>query len=253
MKKVIDYHITAAKETFNVISQGKFLIYFVPSLTITLIFIFFFYSFDSLFETGNDSESAGWLSSTWSKITSVFDFIVTQLYIFVVITLLSPFNTLLSEKLDNHLTKQDFPFSMVRLINDFFRMVLIVILAILLEFLFLGVWWLFCWIFGISDTIFYKIMTFLISSFFFGFSFYDHSLERYKVNVFGSIGFAFSNILTLIITGSIFNLLYYFPYIWETSFIGIIIAPVLTTMISTIVYIQYRGLYTTKQQVDSVS
>src|SRR5690606_24921740 len=149
-----------------------------------------------------------------------------------ILTVLSPFNTILSEKLDTKLTGQKFSFSIIRLINDLFRMILVVIIAISMEFIFIGFWWLICWITGLNDTFIYPLISFLIGAFFFGFSFYDHSLERYEVNVFGSIGFAFSNGLLVMTTGAIFKLLYYFPYFWEVSYLGIIIAPVLTTMIS---------------------
>lgn len=244
MKNTINLHIEAIKDTFSLLSKGNFLLYFIPGAIATLLFALFNYLIGILFGSANElTEQTGWFATAFSKVGSVFDFITTQLYIFLVLTVFSPINTILSEKLDSKLTGQKFSFSIIRLINDFIRMIFIVIIALSLEFVFIIIWWIFCWIFGLDDTIVYQIISFLIGAFFFGFSFYDHSLERYQISVFGSIGFAFSNILMVMMTGTIFKLLYYFPYIWEVSYLGIMLAPVLTTMISTIVYIRYRKIY----------
>lgn len=252
MKTSINYHIEAIKTTWEQLSKGNFLVYFIPGIIITGLFLLFNLIVVMLFGMDEPTESAGWFSTAFSKIGSVIDFVITQFYIFVILTLLSPFNTILSEKLDAKLTGQKFSFSFIRLMNDLFRMILIVCIALFFQLVFIGIWWLIAWITGINNTIVYDTVAFLISAFFFGFSFYDHSLERYKVSVFGSIGFAFSNIFLITLTGSLFKLLYYFPYFWEVSYIGIVIAPVLTTMISTIVYLRVINKYPTKEQTDNI-
>lgn len=244
--KAVEYHIQAIKETFNQLSKGNFLIYFLPGVIITLFFVMIYSVVGTIF--GATTESTGWFAVAFTKVGSVIDFILTQFYIFIVLTILSPFNTLLSEKLDTKLTGQKFSFSIIRLFNDLIRMALIVLFSLLIQLVAISIWWFFCWIFGISDTVIYQLFAFLIASFFFGFTFYDHSLERYEINVFGSIGFAFSNIFLVTLTGIAFKLLYYFPYIWNVSYIGIIIAPVLTTMIATIVYLKISNKFPQKQE-----
>lgn len=248
MKETINHHIEAVKVTLKQLSAGNFLIYFVPGLIITTFFLAANLFTDLVFGGPvTTAENAGWFSVAFSKIGSAIDFILTQLYIFFILTILSPFNTILSEKLDSKLTGNKFSFSIIRLINDLVRMVLIVIIAMLLQLVFVGIWWFICRITGIGDTFIYQIIAFSISAFFFGFSFYDHSLERYEISVPGSVRFAFSNIFLITLTGIIFKLLYYFPYFWEVSYIGIVIAPVLTTMISTVVYLKVTNKYTTIQ------
>lgn len=244
MKNVLNYHIQALKDSFSLLAKGKFLVYFLPGVIATILFFLFNSLLSSVF--GSDTalnEEAGWFSVAIIKVGSVFEFITTQFYIFLVITLFSPFNTILSEKVDAHLTGQKFEFSIIRIINDLIRMVFIVIIALFFEFILIGLWWFFCWIVGINDTFVYKAFSFLIGAFFFGFSFYDHSLERYQISVGASMKFAFSNLFLVLLTGMIFKTLYYFPFFGSTPYIGIAIAPVITTMISTIVYIQYRKLY----------
>ena len=105
----------------------------------------------------------------------------------------------------------------------------------------MGIYWIFSWIFGFGfmDTVMY----FLIAAFFLGFSFYDYSLERYGVGVFGTIGYAFKNMLTMILTGSIFLLIFEIPYI------GIPIAPGIAVMVATIVYLYRENKYPVKTDI----
>ena len=71
----------------------------------------------------------------------------------------------------------------------------------------------------------------IIAAFFFGFSFYDFALERYQEGVGSSLYFAFEKPIAMILTGTIFLLIYKIPYV------GIPIAPVLAIMVSTVVYL----------------
>ena len=114
-----------------------------------------------------------------------------QMYIFIVITVLSPFNTSLSEKLDHRLTGHEPDKGWTRLINEFIRMIFIALIALILEGIVLLGYWVFSLgpLGGAHDSIIY----FLIKAFFLGFAFFDFSLERYEKNVFQSLGFAFQN------------------------------------------------------------
>lgn len=242
MRTAITKHFHAIKTVYDQLSKGNFILYFIPGVVITIFYLFANLLLKNVLgEPITQTENIGFFASAMSKISSVVDVVLVQLYIFFVLTILSPVNTILSEKLDSKLTGQKFSFSIIRLFNDFIRMILIVIIALVFQLVFIGIWWFFCWVIGLDDTFIYNVVTFLISAFFFGFSFYDHSLERYEISVGGSINFAFSNILLITLTGAIFKLLYYFPYFWDVPYIGIVIAPVLTTMISTVVYINMKN------------
>jgi CysZ protein len=242
--KSIQFHIKAIIEVINQLSKGRFLIYFIPGLVITAIYFWITYRASSIIEATGFLEKipliGGYLDQGVDAAFSFIGFLFDQVYIFFIITLLSPFNTYLSEKLDTQLTGQTFEGGFGRIINDLVRMIFIVIIALFMEFFCIGFWLLITWMFGIPDTVFY-VVSFLMTAFFFGFSFYDHSLERYEVGVFGSIGFSFQKMLMVTMTGAIFLGLYNFPYQGGTPYIGIFIAPVLTTMISTVVYLHYRG------------
>lgn len=241
--KAISYHLKAVVEVSNQLLKGRFLTYFIPGLVLTLIYLWFSYRAQAVAETVSIVSRipliGEYLHSGLSSVGSFFGFIATQVYIFAILTLLSPFNTHLSEKLDTHLTGQTFESGFMRIVNDFIRMIFIVFIALFLEFFFIGFWWLLTWVFGLSSTLIYDLGSFIMTSFFFGFSFYDHSLERYQKGVFGSLGFAFSRFWMVTLTGAVFNILYLFPFIGDTPYLGIVISPVLTTMISTVVYLYH--------------
>ncbi|MNE10559.1 putative sulfate transport protein CysZ [compost metagenome] len=145
---------------------------------------------------------------------------------------LSPVNCILSEKFDSYLTGREYKFDLIRLVNDFLRMILIVISALFLEYVFLVIWWVFSWI--LPDFI-GEAMFFLIASFFVGFSFYDYSMERYGLNFFKSWGLGFSKMSYMLITGGIFTLMIKIPVV------GIIAAPVVISMLSTAVYVLMKA------------
>lgn len=241
----ITFHIKGIQEVFRQLSKGNFLWYFLPGAIITIIYFWLNYKTSQIVSGVNFLDGipliGSYLNQGVDAAFSMIGFIFDQIYIFIIITILSPFNTHLSEKLDTSLSGQKFESGILRIFNDLMRMIFIVFIAVSLEFLLLGVWWIISWMFGIGDTI-YELISFIMASFFFGFSFYDHSLERYDIGVFGSLGFAFKKIFMVTITGAIFQLLYYFPYTGGLPYIGIVIAPVLTTMISTIVFLHYKTI-----------
>jgi CysZ protein len=98
----------------------------------------------------------------------------------------------------------------------------------MLNFLAMFIWYILAWIFNfhVLDNIVY----FVIGAFFVGFSFYDFSLERYGVGFFGAVEFGFERMLYMLLTGSVFSLIYLIPIV------GLILAPFLVTILSTIVY-----------------
>lgn len=233
MKSIL-YHFYAIRTTFEELFKGKYLLYFIPGAIITILF-WYYYSTIAAVSTVDLSTGYSWLDWGTKAVESgiswffkIINILTEQFYIFLVITVLSPFNTYLSEKLDADLTGQKFSGNLIRFINDIIRMIFVVILALVLELSFMLTYWLISFMLpNFLDPIVYHV----IAAFFFGFSWYDFSLERYQKGVFSSLGFSFKNPIATILTGSIFIALYNIP------FIGIPISPVIAVMISTIVYL----------------
>lgn len=237
--KAVNYHIRGIVTSAENLMKGKYLTYFIPGLILAALYWYFFIktveideSIDLTSEIWGISTIAGLLDKGVSYFFGGVEWVMEQIYVFAVITVLSPFFTSLGEEYDEELTGKKTEGGVLRFINDMIRMVFVVILSLLLEVICLGVYWVFSKIFAfpeIVDTIVY----FCIASFFFGFAFYDFALERYEKGVFSSLGFAFSAPLGMIIIGALFKGIYAIPYI------GIPVAPVLAVMISTVAYAYY--------------
>ena len=234
MVQAFKHHWTGIEQVAKALLKGKFLLFFIPGLIVGLIYLYFQWQAQrvlSVVHVADDVPVVGsaisWLAD---GVFSIFNLIVSEFYKFVILIVLSPVNCILSEKFDSYLTGKEYKFDLIRLLNDFLRMILIVRSALLMEYIFLGIWWLFSLLMPdfIGEAIF-----FLIASFFVGFSFYDYSMERYGLSFFKSWGLGFSKMSYMLITGGIFTLMIKIPAI------GIIVAPVLTAMLSTAVYILF--------------
>ena len=240
--KAIQFHIDSLKIVIDQLKQGRFIAYFIPGFIAAFLFVSSYLligQVQEIFSFVSDIPLIGsLLLEGMNKSFGLVSFILMQLYIFFVLTILSPFNTLLSESLDSQLTGKSYTFSLSQATSDFFRMILVVTIAIVLEFLILIIWWIFSWTLGMGFLD--KIVYILISAFFFAFSFYDYSLERYKVGTLSSLKFVWKNLFSSLITGLFFLALYSIP------FVGVILAPVLTTMLATVVYLRIMNIHTTK-------
>lgn len=229
--KAINYHIRGIITSLEYLFKGKFLLYFVPGLIITGVFWYF-----NTKLTDSDWTSDWWLISwanfifSWLKDITVS--MNESLYIFLVLTALSPFFTALGEKFDKELTGKETEGGILRFINDMLRMIFIVIISLVLQGVFLFLYWLVDKMFGFPDMA-DEVVKYCIVGFFFGFTFYDFALERYEKGVGASLGFAFSAPLGMIIIGVIFKAIYAIPYV------GIPFAPVFVVMISTVAYAYY--------------
>lgn len=234
----LQLHIEALERTMFFLKKGEYLKFFFPGVIIALLFWQVFLVTETINDTFSFVKSipliGDFLYSIIGGTIGVIRFILEQLFIFFILTLLSPFNTILSEKLDAAISGKVYKFDPTQIPADLLRMIVIVTIALMLELLATGVYWAASGIIGfhLLDTPVY----FIIAAFFYGFSFYDYSLERDRIGIGGSITYAFKNSFLIVLTGTIFLLLYKIP------FIGVIIAPVITTMISTIVYLKNKTI-----------
>jgi len=235
--KTIGHHFNALIWTLQQFGKGKYLLYFIPGILFALGFWWLENWSESLVSPDSIEENTAWYSNLWRKSVSqtghFLSFIFHQLAIFFILTLLSPINTFLSESVDANLTSEKIGFDVMRFINDFIRMIFVVLIAISLELLIMGIWSLISWVFGfqfLNPTIF-----FITVAFFYGFSFYDYSLERNKISVMGSIRFAKRYSFPTLITGILFSTLLLIPVL------GLAVAPVIMTIVSTHVFLKIMG------------
>jgi CysZ protein len=232
--KAIQLHIDSIKATFETFSKGKLLLFFIPGIIIGCWYLWSSSLAGGIHETADSSKDVWLIGSLLGGflhlVADFADWLLLIIFQFIILTLLSPFNSVLSEKFDTELTGRKFESGFVRIMNDLLRMILVVFIALFLELFFMLFWWFLSFIppLGLLTPVVY----FIVSSFFFGFAFYDYSLERHNIGTLRSLGFAFSKFWYMVLTGGIFSLVFKIP------FVGIILAPILATMISTGVYVK---------------
>lgn len=222
--------------TFIQLSQGKFLKYFIPGLVLACLFFWWIGALDALAQEDfwSDDSWFGSLMNRGSKwAVSMSSSLLKQIFVFFVLILLSPLNAFLSEAVEEALIGRTFGFDIARFILEVIRMCGVVLTAIVLQLFIMGGWALLSWIFGLD--FFDQIMYFLIASFFYGFSFFDYSLERHSIGIVASFRFARKNWVHTILIGGIFALSLSIPIF------GLPIASVLITIISTHVFLRLAG------------
>ena len=236
----ISDHVYAAKVSYEQLMKGKYWIYLLPSIIISLVFFFIAGIISSIFSFVNYADSVPFLGETLETgVTATkgfFSYLGDIFYQFLILTVLSPVYCLLSEKVDNDFTGAKFDGGIVRIMTDLIRAIFVVIIALFFNLIFMLLWFVFAWVTGFH--LLDEIMYFLIGAFFIGFSFYDYSLERYEVGTFGSWGFGFNKIPYMFITGGLFCLAYKVP------FFGVILSPFLVTIISTVVFLKMNNKIT---------
>lgn len=232
--KTLKYYGNGIVHTFETLFKGKFLIFFLPGLLAGLALFSYYAGTQSIRDVASSTEDIPYIGGViyWivGGIGSIIDFIVDQIFQFVVLVCFSPFNCILAEKYDTYITGNKFDGGLLRIINDVLRAIFIVFMLFIMEWFCLGLWWLLMFMFPFGDTI-EDIGFFIIPAFFLGFALFDYALERYNIGVFGTIGYGFTRMLTMIVAGSLFILILKIPYV------GIILAPVITTMVTTYVYV----------------
>ncbi len=232
--KTIELYAKGIVHTFETLSKGKFLGYFVPALIMGLLLGYYYFQMQEVKETANSAGSipllGGAISWMLGQFAGLVDSIVEFLFEFIVLVCFSPFNSLLSEKYDNYITGNQFDGGFIRVINDILRAIFIIIVAIFLQMGFMFGWWILTSIVPQLESL-TPYVNFITGAFFFGASLFDLTLERYGVGTFASWGYGFRRFLAMIIAGTLFSLLLKIPYA------GIILAPGLLTMVTTYVYV----------------
>lgn len=131
---------------------------------------------------------------------------------YIVVILLSPLFSVLSEKVEKELTGNKYPFSLRQTLHDVKRGVRIALRNIMWEYIFLSlilVVTFFGWDNPKSSPIFY--LTYFIAFFYYGFSFIDYINERRRLDIDQSIHFMRNHRGLAIAIGSVYSLLILVP------------------------------------------
>lgn len=154
----------------------------------------------------------------------ILGIVILLIYFFtfktILIALLSPILSYLSEKIDSNLTNKDFNFSLKDNGRFMLRGIKIGIICLVKQLL--GTLLLLILSFIPVIGLITPFLLFLLQGYFTGFAFMDYTLERYKFSTNESMKFIRKKRIYSIICGSIFTLLFFIPIL------GIFIAPLIT-------------------------
>lgn len=161
-----------------------------------------------------------WGSEFLSKTVHFFLWIILKILVFlilaflgghVVLILMSPILAIVSEKTEKILEGTDYPFTMKQLLVDTLRGIQIGVRNFIFEMVFIVL------LFGLSFVPLLGLVTspilFIVSAYYFGFSFIDYNLERKKFNVSDSVNYMKKNKGIVIGNGTLFALVLTIPLI----------------------------------------
>ena len=143
-------------------------------------------------------------------ITIMFFIAYMFLSAYVIMILLSPILSLISEKTDSILTNSEYPFVWKQFLSDIWRGVKISLRNMLIEFFFIIV----CFIISFIPIIglLSPFILFIVSAYFYGFAFMDYTNERNGLSVKESVKFVRKNKGLAWSNGSVFALFLLIPF-----------------------------------------
>lgn len=182
-----------------------------------------------------------WWIANASKYTTMAILYIVLYYLYlkinkyIVLILMSPIMALLSEKTEEVLTGNVYPFEWKQFLKDIWRGILIAVRNMVIELaIIMGVWLL-----GLAMSLIFPpimliygpasvVFLFFVGAYFYGFSTMDYNNERRRLSVSDSVDFIRRHRGIAVANGSIFTLWLYIP------FIGPIIAPITCTVAATL-------------------
>lgn len=236
MQKLFMLNTKALLSMLVSMSQGKYIVYFLPGIMISAIF------FGLEQETTTYLTYINWFSKTpfigeYLGITNAIISTLTNgiylfLFHFLAVSCLSPLHTFFSGAIAKDLKEESARFSWDRAVNDLVRTIGVIFLGGLYYLLLKSIWLIISS--AQSTAILDQIISFFLISFFIGYNAYDYSMERTGVSVLQSWRFSYVKLHYLLFVGMVFSALLSVPYI------GFVIAPLVATYIATYSYLKIK-------------
>jgi CysZ protein len=151
----------------------------------------------------------------WGLIVVVYVFlwyVLSRYMKYVVLIILSPLFAYLSERTEEILTGNNYPFEFKQLVKDSFRGAGIAMRNLLIETFFILVCTIISFIFPIVSP-FTLVFLFMVNSYFMAFNFFDYVAERKRLNISESIRYMRANSYTLLGFGVAYNLVSLVPFL----------------------------------------
>lgn len=228
-----------------------------------LLFVGIYYlgfTFESLKdEYAHNQKEAGIILKTWYFFVWAFflllSYVTLNLTRYILIILLSPVLSIVSERTERILTGNTYKFNLKQLIKDIKRTINLslrnVIWELGINIIILSIFYILGWIFGISLGLLSSTMIMFVAFYYYGFGFIDYLNERRRLNIDQSVKFVKKHKGFAIALGSVFTILFHYTNMYfmkvkdivsNDAFLWIIIAssvimaiiPILTITAATI-------------------
>ena len=174
----------------------------------------------------------GFVSSLLLILFRILFFIVVGMWGgYIVVIIMSPFLAYISEKTEKIITDNDYPFNLRQFVGDVIRGILLALRNFCMEMLICFVFFICSFFTAAMAAPFVSVILFLVSAYFYGFSFIDYTNERRKLSVSESVHYVRQRKAMSCGHGIVFALLLYVPILGValSSFYAII-ATVAATM-----------------------
>ena len=191
-------------------------------------------------------DSGSWLSFAKPFLTGYFSFIIAWVIKIVfwfvsstfskylILILLSPLFSLLSESLDEKLTGKKYPFNGLQLVKDIFRGIGISIRNMMMEYFFIAICFIITIFFPPLIIVTAPFLMF-VSWYFIGFTMLDYNFERHKMSISQSVQFIRNNKGLACGIGVVYSFFMILPV-----FIGMMFGPVLAVVAATICFLEIK-------------
>lgn len=230
--------LTYYTDSFKLISNNRLYWFFLPPLFLIGVIIWVSTSFTSwlknyLYQFIIDQITISdiWLLNTLNNTLSVILFILIKVFLFVlfaywggfiVLIFISPLLSMVSEKTEKLITGKSYPFSSVQFLKDLFRGIRLAARNMIMQTLLT----LILFIVGFIPVIglIAPILLFIVSAYYFGYVFFDYSLERKQFSISQSNAWISNHKWYVITHGSVFSLVLMIPFlgVFLASFISIL-------------------------------
>lgn len=198
-------------------------------------------------------DSGSWLSFAKPFLTGYFSYIIHILIKiifwsisgtfvkYVLLILLSPLFSLLSESVEEKLTGKAFPFSASQLLKDIFRGIAISLRNMFLEYFFIALCFLVT-LFVPPLVIITVPFLCIVSWYYIGFTMLDYNFERHKMSISQSASFTRKNKGTAIGIGIVYALFMLLPF-----YVGLFFGPILAVVGATLSFLDIKNNQTSTE------
>jgi len=227
---------TAFFGSLKFVVKHKLYLYFLPAIVLAIIFYLSIQSGSFLSQKMNFIEDWWLIGRIISGLASGISALSFLFFEIIILVFLTPINSYFAVKVKEDITCIKVEFGWGQFIGSIFRSIRIFAVAFIVEITLIIIVWILSFMLG---DWFYKVVSFTVSSFFIGFSFFDFSLELDFKKSKESWQWSRQNKWLCLLTGLIFSVAIYIPE--ETGFlvlflISISLVPHMLTIVASQIY-----------------